>query len=86
MSGITSERIALILLLTDEGASSGLIAHFQRLYMANTITSEEHKALNNMYISDHPSKWTLKNKLSALIYKIRINQAFSSSRASCQLN
>lgn len=32
VSGVISKRIALILLLTDKGASLGLIAHFQRLY------------------------------------------------------
>lgn len=53
MSGVISKRIALILLLTDEGASLGLIAHFQRLHMANIITIEEHKALN-MYILRPP--------------------------------
>lgn len=50
VSGVISKRIALILLLSDEGASLRLIAHFQRLYTAKIITSGEHKALNNMYI------------------------------------
>lgn len=50
VSGVISKRIVLILLLTDEGASLGLIAHFQRLYMSKIITSGEHKALNNKYI------------------------------------
>lgn len=55
VSGVIRKRIALILLLTEEDASLGLIAHFQRLYTANIITSGEHKALSITYIL-----WTTK--------------------------
>lgn len=46
VSRVISKRISLILLLTDEGASLGLTAHFQKLYMANMITTGEHKEMN----------------------------------------
>lgn len=81
VSGVISKTIALILLLTDGGASLGLTAHFQKLYMANMITTGEHKALNNTSL-DHECKWILKNKLNAFIYKVCAHEAFCCSKNS----